>query len=231
MKIHNKQEQELLTIYTTNHLGCNNICYQCQQQNKLDWLPISAWFVGNQFYSDKYKILFIGKSARGTLGNKFEYFSNVFNDGRKLWNKSWPYWSYTRTIVQKLYGDDSAEHIAFTNVVKCNKSLTGDKTTDSMKQYCITQNGFIKNEINILKPNIIIFYTGYNYDTYIHTIFDKFEPIIDSTIANGKVTIPWLEAAVQLNGKNMHLLRTAHPQNKNKEDFVNAIVNWIYKLN
>lgn len=231
MEFYNTKEQALLTMYKIRQLGCDKTCKQCRQQNQLEWLPTSAWFVGDLFDSDKYKLLFIGKSARGNPGNKNESFSNVFEDGRKLWNKSWPYWSYTREIVQKLYGDDSAEHIAFTNIVKCNNSLTGDKTTDSMKQYCITQNGFIKNEINILKPNIIIFYTGYNYDTYIHTIFDKFEPTIDSTIANGKVNIPWLETTVQLNGKNMYLLRTAHPQNKNKEDFVNAIVNWIYKLN
>lgn len=230
MNAYNEREQALLRMYTAHKLGCTSECERCRQQNQLTWLPTSAWFVGNQFSSDPHRLLFVGKSARGNPGTQTEFFSNVFEDGRKLWYKSWPYWSYTRAIVRQLYGDDSAEHVAFTNVVKCNNSIVGDQTTDSMKRSCILQNGFIGEEIKLICPKTLIFYTGYGYDGYIKSMFDSFAAVTDTTIPNGKVTIPWLEAEVSLNGRKIHLLRTAHPQNKNKEDFVQSICDWVNRL-
>lgn len=225
--MYNELELQLLNKYENAGLGCNKICVNCRKQNGLTWLPTTAWFVGSKLKDNPHQVLFVGKSARGNPGNNLATYSNVFDDGRKLWNCSWPYWSYTRTIVQQLFGDDSAEHIALSNIVKCNDSLSGDKTTPSMKQSCIVQNHFVREEIRIIQPTEIVFYTGRGYDEYLCSLFDKFDVIVDKTIPNGKVQIPWLEANAQINGKSMRVLRTAHPQNKNKEDFVNAVCNWV----
>jgi hypothetical protein len=50
-------------------LGTNPVCTECIEENNQRRIspPISIFHIGENFGNDKYKVLFVGKNARGTL--------------------------------------------------------------------------------------------------------------------------------------------------------------------
>ncbi|EEQ48680.1 hypothetical protein HMPREF0908_0962 [Selenomonas flueggei ATCC 43531] len=123
-----------------------------------------------------------------------------------------------------MFGNDSIENIAFTNMVKCNVSSTTDKNPREMKDFCIAQLEIIKEEIKIIKPAKIVFYTGRNYDGYIRNLFGDFTVEVDGQCQIGKGNMPWLEAASETDG--IRILRVGHPERK-AMDFTDKISAWI----
>lgn len=155
-------------------LGTCKICEECHKKERLS-LPIGCWCVGSDFNKTSKRILFVGKNARNNPGTIEDGFRNPFQYTREsLWNKSWPYWSYTRAITLRIFGDDSIEHIAFTNIVKCNNSGGKDTTSDFVKSNCILNLKVLQQELKVIHPTHVIFYTSWYYDDYIPNVFDRY---------------------------------------------------------
>lgn len=226
----NSKEKCLLELYREIHFEENPICHKCKKEGTSLNRPIGAWLIGNEFYTHDTRVLFVGKNARGEPGETYRDFQFTFWDSReRLWNKSWPYWSYTRAITQKIYGNNSIENIAFTNIVKCNDSYGKDTTSEHTKSCCICELKEIGKEIAIIEPTHIIFYTSWGYDEYIHRIFDEFHIMQDTKISIGNKKMPWLEAYGSLNGKDVKILRIGHPERMKKSEYVSAVAEWIEK--
>ena len=225
----NTIEEELLKMYKRIGMGNCPTCSSCHNKIKNLSSPVTAWGVGNNFYNEHKKILFVGKTARGYFENPERgYFHKAFDDGRWLWeNVGWAYWNYTREITGKIFGDDSFEHIAFTNIVKCNNSAGEDTTTDFVKENCIRQMRILAEEIKIIRPTHIIFYTGWYYDTYIPQAFDTFKILFDGRKIIGAKNVSWRECTSTLADLEICVLRTGHPQYLNKDEFTNAVCEWI----
>ena len=227
----NSLEKEIINLYINKLNVCKSaICTECRAQQHVPLDFIGAWFVGNEFHNAMHQPLFVGKTARG--GADIVAYEDVFEISRKsLWNKSWPYWEYTRLISNRIYSDDSPEHIAFTNIVKCNNSDGIDTTDYRRKINCIEKLKVLKQEIEIIKPKEVIFYTGRNYDQHIFNgengLFDAFNIVSDGTKLIGAKDVPWREGTACIGNVNFRLLRTGHPERKNKEDFVKAVADWI----
>ena len=244
----------LFQKYQEIRLGKNPICRECREKvsdikNKA---PISIWHVGNKFADEKYKVLFVGKTARGydkaekldsrlqKREGEYEYI-DAHGDARCLFNgKKWAYWSYTKEIAQRVYcdGEYSIEHIALTNLIKCNNSSTTDKTTKEMKCYCLEKLGVFWEEVKLLRPTHIIFYTHNGYDKYLEMLPQKIwgsgSGIKTVEIENTKRKVGkkyilwWHQKFTNPNGEvEMQILRTSHPERKKKAEYVSALVNWI----
>lgn len=228
----NDCENNLLKLYEELHFNENPICQKCRKENPALTRPIGAWLVGNNFYRNKDRILFVGKNARGEPGETYGDFQFTFGDSRdRLWHKKWPYWSYTRAIAEHLYGNDSIENIAFTNIVKCNDSYGKDTTSWQAKNYCIGELSVIRKEAAVIRPTHIIFYTSWKYDDYIPKIFDTFTTVKSSKILIGKKEMPWLEAYGSLNKQKINILRIGHPERMKKSDYVSAVCEWVRQAN
>ena len=174
MRYFNETEKRLAERYHHMELGTCKICEECHKKEHLS-LPIGCWCVGSDFNKTSKRILFVGKNARNNPGTIEDGFRNPFQYTREsLWNKSWPYWSYTRAITQRIFGDDSIEHIAFTNIVKCNNSGGKDTTSDFVKSNCILNLKVLQQELKVIHPTHIIFYTAWYYDDYIPNVFDRY---------------------------------------------------------
>lgn len=229
---YNSYEEKLLKIYENLNIGNSEICKQCKMEchNKNLSKPNSAWLVGNNLDIHDKRILFVGKNARGGEYEENTKFTNHFYNSRKgLWYMNWPYWNYTKCISNKIFGDDSPENIAFTNLIKCNFSLKEDTTTDEMKNNCIVYLKVIREEIKIIKPNKIIFYTNTDYDKFIPKIFDTFNLIYNKKEQIGQKTMPWGEYTGIINSSKIDILRVGHPERKCKSDFINKVCNWLNK--
>lgn len=227
MNYYNVIEERLAQQYLTLGVGTNKICTDCHQDSNLS-MPIGCWCVGSNFNNHQKRILFVGKNARGNPGAIENNFRNTFQYARdKLWNKRWAYWSYTRAISQKIFKNDSIENIAFTNIVKCNSSGGVDTTSDSIKNNCILKLKVLQNELQIINPTHIIYYTSYFYDNYIPNVFNSFTINYNGIRSIGKRTMPWQEAIATLGKQTFYVLRVGHPQYKEKSSFVDEISNWI----
>ena len=236
MRFYSAAEEKILKMYAEKHLSVrhddstNSVCKECKKSCDQKGVElkgaISAYCVGKNFYKNPYRVLFVGKTARDNPGSVEAHCYNTFTVSRDgLWHVSWPYWCYTRLICQNVFGNDSIENIAFTNMVKCNISSTTDKNTKEMNDLCITQLEIIKEEIKIIKPTKIIFYTARDYDGYIQNLFDDFTVKVDGQCQIGRKNMPWLEAASKADG--IRILRVGHPERLKKVDFTDKISAWI----
>ncbi len=228
------QEQQLISLYKGFDFASNPICVECKKITPdLDG-PIGAWAVGKKFSQSNPRVLFVGKVSRGEDGVLNDDFFCPFDFARELWKGYGAhFWNYTRDIVGKVFddnSDNSIENIAITNIVKCNNSVGCDNTCEFTKSQCIANLGVIREEIRCIKPTHVIFYTGRFYDGYIrNNVFDKdsFHIKRDTQVRNGNRKMPWMEAEATVMGQPVNILRTWHPERKNKEDFTLAISNWL----
>lgn len=219
-------------------------CQACREEeknfSKSEFCTTGIWAVGENYCSNR--ILFVGKVARGDGGGKYYKDSRIFDCTESsrgyLWdNKSRnrAYWSYTKEICKNVFGSDTIENIAFTNIIKCNTSSGIDKTTEDTKRHCIEKMQVFRKELEILKPKIIIFYTGKDYDEYIFKpgiVFDEclHQPSdLPEMKSIGKKMVPWREEIMKLDDMSIFTLRTGHPERLKKADFVNSIKEYIEK--
>ncbi len=227
------KEQKIFDLYDSifSLQETKYVCEQCRNMRELDG-PVSIWQLGDEFDSSKYRVLFVGKTARGLPeGSIFnQTFWDSTNRANHLYKKeTWSYWSYTRSICESLYEVDSWEKIAFTNMVKCNASDTTDLTDDNIKHNCIIENEIVLKEILCIKPLHIVFYTSYNYDSYIKSMFQDYHIITtaDTTRPIGAKQLPWWEFNITIDNQIVRCLRTGHPERKKKDAFVEAVSNFI----
>jgi len=240
----NPIEKEIFDMYIREKMGCksgNEYCKICQRNKNLAG-PISFFHVGSEFKKDKYKIVFVGKNTWYNKNNYEEarYKRRCFADGREFGRDSIKepissYWNYIKNITEKLYAEDISigmERIAITNIFKCNTSAEKDDSSDitphDIRQNCINF-GIFEKEIQIMKPKHIIFLTGKQYDKEIGNFNFGCSKIIDgrkTRFDNGKI-VRWPRKLYR-NGKLKYaVLRTSHPERKNKKVFTRNIIDWI----
>ena len=220
----NKFEKQIFHIYDKINIGKSDTCQKCRSQNTDLSLPVSIWQVGDKYYDSKYRVLFVGKVARGTPGEKHGDFMDATKRADELYqNVGWAYWNYTKAIANSLYRGNVWEKIAFTNMVKCNSSDTIDTTTDFMRSCCLP---ILKEEIKMLKPKNIVFYAK-GYDTQIEKLFDI---IINSEIKYvpiGKKQMSSWTFESMLGDNVIRCIRVGHPERMKKEDYVNHVIDFI----
>lgn len=225
-------------LFELNRWPKNETCKKCDAKYKSPLLP---WLVGSQYEQTKERLLFVGKPHRGEPGKKLE--SGILDSTKPhldwLLKCNWPYWSYTRSIASELFGDiDPWDYVAFTNIIKCTNvpgdsgNGTSDRTTKKMAICCIKNNAVIYKEIQLLKPNCIVFFTFDLFrDFLIELPFsDKIEEITkyDNRVKCGNKSIGWWHRRVKTPwNASVSILVTHHPERKKKIEYVNLISNWI----
>ncbi len=176
----------VLTMMLDEKVGENPLCINCRSRTNGLTHALTPWIVRKKETSSQ-SILFVGKVARGDqLGEMIsESLEDVIPFGSDFIKKSaWPYWAYTRAIIESVYGDieTGLQHISFSNMVKCNNKSTPDTSSNESKDHCIRKNQFIWKEIEALKPRLIIFYTNTDYDEFI----EEFLPSSPSELTHPK---------------------------------------------
>ena len=235
-------ESAIFKLYRSLDLWTNPVCRQCRSDAAPELSgPIGVWQVGRKYESDAYRLLLIGKNARGTIfGNVDEQLEEQgFIDGtgfadESIYKKRWAFWHYQTSIIERLFGsiDEGWERVACTNLIKCNNSMGIDTTSFETAKHCLDQLGVVWKEIDILKPLTIILFTGAKYDNFILNYTSKFE-YADKTdrihrVTNGLETILWWERHCRdETGRTFRVLRTSHLERQMKAPFVERLARWI----
>ncbi|QQS55165.1 MAG: hypothetical protein IPM89_04945 [Candidatus Competibacteraceae bacterium] len=244
----NQMTQSIFKMYSTLELGKNKICQECKKENTNGFSkPISVWHVGDKFHDNNYKVLFVGKVARGELyPNVNDYERHGIIDATafgkdSLSNPFSAFWNYTREISVRLFGQkDAIDNIAMTNLIKCNNAMddegrnsdgtTSDYTTVLMKNNCLKKIGVFWKEIDVLMPKNIVVYSHYEYDDYLrhpNSVQTQKEVTNQPRTIGQKKMRWWDRELVMHDGRTVRLLVVSHPQYLLKDDFVNKIVSWI----
>lgn len=232
----------IVEMYQKTQLGINEICRSCNQDSKQKGLgriskPLSVYHIGdNYIQNQKYRILFVGKNARGTSRHVCEGWPHV-NDARKgryssknlFFEYSTPFWRYTKDIACKVFDcppEEAFKLISITNLIKCNNATFDegcnfdgtfrDCTTERMKDNCLNRIKTFWGEVGILNPTHIIIYSHYNYDEYLETFPPSYSLKIKGDKEKerdcGAKSIRWWHREYKSEGiPQMKVLVTSHP--------------------
>lgn len=218
-------------------MGSNAVCVQCRSATSLRTNALGPWIVCEEpFRADS--VLFVGKVARGDgLGELVaDHLEDVTPFGESyLADSSWPYWAYTKAIIERVYGDlvTGIRRVSFTNMVKCNNETLQDTVNEQTRNFCIANNRFIWKEIDLIRPRLAIFYTHTAYDgqivKYMPSYATSYVDNEDTEVpVGGKSMFWWDRSFMDAQGEEvLRLLRVGHPERKAKEEYVAAISSWI----
>lgn len=210
--------------------------------------PQSFWNIGSNLVNKtKPRLTFVGKTSWNTpedLENDekdpfpISYCGYVARD---FFNElgRFRYWHDIRYITHEL--NLELEDIAITNLVKCNiydendKNDSFNKTPPAYFEQCVD---IFEEEMKIIRPTHIVFFTGDNYDYLIDglrfwfkgpncTYHDhpKEEKEYKRKI-KGKAVCWWHRTFYKDNKPKMHFLRTRHPQGA-KLEVREEIIKWV----
>ena len=219
--------------------------------------PVSFYVVGDKFRYEKYRVVFVGKTAwtnweRNPVDEESGFIDARIGTKDELFMPPWSttaFWQCIKEICWKLWGicdpGDMWRRIMITNIVKCTV-VKG--VPDKMKEYCILKCRFLENEVKIVKPTHIIFFTCDNRDYYARRcIFDYYiekldfgydysEDITDRDHKDKDIRTGWWHRIfIEDRRIRMHMLRVWHPREyqkrkiETKEKFAEKIADWIKK--
>ncbi len=239
---------QIIQLYEDQlHIPSTNHCRECDTYKH----PLLPWQIGDQYSSSNRRILIAGKPHREEKGKTsgFLRLSGVL-DGRVLGenlffdklpppgSKNWHYWSYTREILEHIYGspDTGWKDIAFTNIVKCSSSDKGDQTSRGCAKRCIRKNKVIFKEIEILKPRKIVFYTWTMHRDLLDEIpCAKQGSVVEHTDREytwqcGQMDLGWWDRSFEsIWGDPVDFLIVMHPERKKKDEYIKMLVDWLQR--
>jgi hypothetical protein len=114
-----------------------------------------------------------------------------------------PFWQYFRRLTKSLGNKGDKVSAIFSNVIRCAANSETGFTLWSISEkdrtgYLRWQKGLLKAELTDLRPTLIVFLTGPNYDDYLLSEFDEisfeplgsFEPRVLSKLKSAMLTAP-----------------------------------------
>ncbi|MGK0366703.1 MAG: hypothetical protein ACI85O_003778 [Saprospiraceae bacterium] len=168
--VHNKKinmKKELIEIYQQKQSEFNEIAEKFKTVNLHGPFLTSP---GESYKKSKIKLLIIGQETNGwyNIQSKIEGLMNVyeeFNLGKK--KSSSPFWNITRKIERILEIEEYS--CAWTNL---NKYDVNSKRPKGNHEKEISQfDDLLISEIEILKPDVCIFFTGPSFDYRLKKIY------------------------------------------------------------
>ncbi|CUV66283.1 conserved hypothetical protein [Sulfurovum sp. enrichment culture clone C5] len=187
------------------------------QPSAIESLPTPLFLEVPQTYCDaKYKIMIFGQETHewgnfsehnldGLIKQYHEFYENnvSFSKDKSQYNVIFfRAFKKIKKLLDKKFGEENSE-VIWNNIVKIGKYEGKNLPSEEiMKWQEPLYESMIKFEVELLKPDIIIFFTGPNYDQYIKKAFGdiSYEPIQDYKIV-----------FIQSSNLPKNSIRTYHP--------------------
>jgi len=158
-----------------------------------------------------------------TVVTFMDHYNRFLNDKLTKKGKKSPFWNAHSKILKKL--KNSKVEIVWNNIYKIgNKSKNHNKPHSNIRQMENASFDVISKEIEILKPDVLIFFTGPNYEKRVNKKFQINKMIeVSSDISKSELAKFFLENGILS-------YRTYHPnylQRKKKMDYLKLITDEI----
>lgn len=158
-----------------------------------------------------------------------EKYESFFNDGVKVKWKG-PFWNETKRFIQLLKVKYPEQKVSYTynNVVKIGKSSGKGFPGDVVYKSELENLNVLQGEISILNPNLLLFFSGPNYDCRIKNKLQITEPEKVEDFELSQLS----KFFVKVGDKKILAFRTYHPRalydsriaKREKTEYLNAIV-------
>jgi len=194
--------------------------------------PLLISLNNNEYENSEIKLMIFGQETNswyGDFNNDIEktlkLYDNFFNNGYALEEYGSPFWQGINRLIELLKVKYPEKKLGFVwnNLIKIGCAERNKNRPPAYLQK-IEQESFkiINEEINILKPNIILFLSGPNYDS---SIVFNFESIKFHNISQNNT----IRQIAKLNfGSSKNTYRTYHPsylrRSKNTDNYLKAII-------
>ena len=100
--IMNLCEKKIMDMYVEEQMRKCIRCMKCREADPSLSHSISLWHVGEDYEKSQYKVLFVGKTAVGSIEDKHIYRGTVEDAteaAADLYHSNYsPFWSYTKSI-------------------------------------------------------------------------------------------------------------------------------------
>ncbi|QSX32500.1 hypothetical protein JYB87_12060 [Shewanella avicenniae] len=128
------------------------------------------------YSAQKVKLMIVGQQTKGWGDGDIEELLRCYEDfnfGETYYSS--PFWNVTRKIENALEIDNYA--IVWSNLNRCD--FNDDRPPYELELELRDVSALLLEEINILTPDIVIFFTGPNFDGHIENIFSgsRFESV------------------------------------------------------
>lgn len=199
----------------------------------------------------KFKLLLVGQQTKGWVskiknsdldidqldfkdyinGLKEKYYN--FNFGNRLDGKTYRgyFWQFQQNILKKLNQNLSDNFgLLWTNIIRFDEKGGKIKDKRLLEKIGYNNNEILLNEISILKPDVVIFTTGYTYDNLLKMTFSEieFKPSSNDKLNKNKLSILESNLLPKLS------FRTYHPRplyiNKYLKGSRNQIIDTIVDI-
>lgn len=230
-------KQNLIELYESKFKG-NKELLEFTIENEL-YGPLLMTSIENGYDKAKFKILIVGQEAgwsdaKIVLDNVSDLIRSYedFKMANNFPQHNSPFWRATKLIINMLSPDsevkDGLVNYLWTNVSKYSDD--GDPIPFESQIEIIRLCNLLPDEVEILMPDLIIFFSGPNYDSMLQEQFGKeltfervFEHIPEKEIAHLKHPLLF---------PKIHAIRTYHPnslQRMNKWFYLDLIANDVTK--
>lgn len=195
--------------------------------------PLLMYCWEEEYLNSDYKILFLGREPNGWLGDLYLDVSHCINEYKNFelcengnYTVFWQYmYDFKNILMPETIGK---KNFLWSNTSKFAKAVEGSAI--SMENFKLFSDNFrvLKKEIEITNPDVILFFTGENWDEKIQYQFD--ENIIFHQV-NKDIEKKEL-ARLSSNSFPYHTYRVPHPitmQIQKKWNYMENIINKIKK--
>lgn len=178
-------------------------------------------------YDEKVKIMIIGQETNGWPGEMDKEPEKSMQGYKRFWIDKESKYSKTGTFHQVLNKfqkmlDKERTSCIWNNIIKIGKKDKIGTPPDEMITWQHKWFDITKREVELLKPNVVIFLTGPNYDLFIKKTFGEF------TVS--KATQRKTRQLAKLNfldNKEIIAFRTYHPNYLRQSGLENEILNYL----
>lgn len=186
--------------------------------------PLLMYCWEEEYLNSEYKMLFLGQESNGWMGDLHLEAKDCLKTYKDFelceYGRYTPFWQYIYETKNILMPDTIGQkNFLWSNVSKFSTLDGGPIDLESYKFFCDNFQ-VLEKEIEIVKPDVIIFFTGHGWD-------DKIQYQINEKINFNKLVdeIPADELA-QLSSKSLpfHTYRVSHPR------YLQLKKNWNYMV-
>ncbi|HYX09413.1 MAG TPA: hypothetical protein VE912_21955 [Bacteroidales bacterium] len=140
------------------------------------------------YFNGKQKILFVGKEFGEWYGNikdddkcNVNYLMDIYEQVNLLETNDEPFWNFLKSINERINGS-STEGFMWTSLSKFNFN----ESTPPPEVHIRNNRTFdlLRDEIEILQPDMVFFLTGYSYDEHLRRMYHgiQYKPIKDNVL-------------------------------------------------
>lgn len=186
--------------------------------------------ISDSYWRQEVKLFIVGQQTNGWFNKELGFSEDLthivkliegykkFKFGLNYRNK--PFWSVVRKIAKRLIIDiDKEGNIVWSNLNRMD--YNSERPSKEIERLLYEKLPLLPEEVRIAKPDLIIFFTGPDFDYIINALFNNPE----MTPFSGK-EISKL-AKVSLKGYNLKGYRTYHPDHLRPQKLENEFIDLI----